>query len=109
MADVTARERARAAMAARAARKVEQERLIQAATKSYYDAQDAADQARDQIVQADADRARSVVELATLGEPNSSIAELCGITEKEVRALRKAARSLPAPVEPADPADSRVS
>lgn len=108
MADVTARERARAAMAARAAKKAEQERLIQAATQSYYDAHAAADHAREQITQTDADRALAVAELATLGEPNSSIAELCGIDEKEVRALRKTARSLPVP-EQADATSSPVS
>ena len=109
MANISARERARAAMAARATKKAEQERLIQVATQSYYDAQDAADQARDQIVRADADRARSVAELATLGEPNSCIAELCGIDEKEVRALRKTARSLTASADPADTSESGVA
>ena len=109
MANISARERARAAMAARATKKAEQERFIQAATQSYYDAHAVADHAREQITQADADRARAVAELATLGEPNSSIAELCGIDEKEVRALRKTARSLTAPVDPTDAADSHAA
>ena len=108
MANISARERARAAMAARATKKAEQERLIQTATQSYYDANAVADHAREQITQADTDRVRAVAELATLGEPNSSIAELCGIDEKEVRALRKSARSLPV-ADQAATASERVS
>lgn len=92
-AKVRARELAREAKARRDESRITQEKKILEATEAFYVADAEADAAQAAVAAAEADRAAAVDTLMELKEPVDSVATLCGISAREVRALRKAHRS----------------
>lgn len=93
MTKVSARERAREAKARRDAERVARDKEILAAAQSFYEASDAAETARDALEEAESAKAQVIEQLGTLGEQTAAIAQLCSISESEVRALRKRTKS----------------
>lgn len=88
---VAARERARVAKAALDRRRVETDKAIVDATTDFYGAVDAVEEAQALVAAAEAEEVKAVARLAELGQSVSEISSLCGITETEVRALRRRA------------------
>ena len=100
---VSARDRARMAKAQMDAARAEQDRQILAATEAWYTAVDAEQDARAALELAGQDKAAAVAQLTALGQTIDTIASLCGIDAKEVRALRKVSTSEASAPEDADP------
>ena len=96
-AKVRARELAREAKARRDESRIAQEKQILEAAEAFYVADAEADAAREAVAVAEAGRAAAVDTLMELKEPVDSVATLCAISAREVRALRKAHRSKDAP------------
>lgn len=98
-AKVRAREAARAAKARRDETRLEQEQLVLKATEAYYLASEVAIASRRLVESAEDDRAAAVGRLTELGEPIETVADLCGVSVREVRAALKRFRSTKAETE----------
>ncbi|WP_202567652.1 hypothetical protein [Agreia sp. COWG] len=110
---VTARERARLAIAEGLAEELrEQQRIAterESAATKFYEADDRREALEAELATIDADRGRAVLELDALGLKIDKIATLLSITEAEVRRLRKAATPAAAATAASDPVgDSNV-
>lgn len=101
---VSARERARKAKAILDAARKEQDRQVVEATTAYFEAADAVEAAQRAVAVAEAERAAAVVKLGELDQSVVEVAALCGITETEVRALRKKNATSGSETEEAQPA-----
>ncbi len=92
-AKIRAREAARAAKARRDEARIQQEQCVLKATEAYYLATEEAMASRRAVEAAEDDRAAAVGRLTELGEPIDTVADLCGVTVREVRAALKRFRS----------------
>lgn len=92
-AKIRAREAVRAAKARRDESRIQREQLVLRATESYYLATENAIVSRTAVETAEDDRASAVGKLTELGEPIDAVADLCGVTTREVRAALKRFRS----------------
>ena len=86
---ISARDRARQARIALDKKRAEQMRSVEEATLGFFKAEEAAEAARAQLEDAERDRAVAVQRLGELGVKNAEVADMLGLTEKEVRALAK--------------------
>jgi hypothetical protein len=85
----SARTRAREAHARQLAERRNNDRKVEEAAIAFYEASDRAEQARHDLAAAERDQATSVARLGDLGQNVSEVAALCGITQGDVRTLRK--------------------
>lgn len=88
----SARQRAREAMAKQLARRRQIEDQIEQTVAAFYEAGDRVVKAREALAAAEAEQGAAVAALDALGQRMPDIAELCGITQAEARALRKASQ-----------------
>ena len=86
----SARARAREAHARQLEARRTTDRQVEQATVDYYEAYDLAEEARRTLAEAELAQAASVARLGDLGQSVAEVAALCSLTDKEVRALRKA-------------------
>lgn len=88
---LSARARARQAKAELDAQRAEQDRLIVDATTEFYEGAEALAAAQAAATAAEQMRSTAVARLKELGQTETQIATLCGLTVKEVRDLRRRA------------------
>ena len=90
---ISARDRARQAKARRDAARAERDRQIEKLATDFYRASDEVEACEEALASAQLAKATTVAGLVAIGEQTNEVAELCGITASEVRALVKAAKA----------------
>lgn len=93
--ELTARARARQAKAQLDVQRAEQDRLIVDAATQFYEAAESLAVAQAAAAAAELARTTAVTRLVELGQTDTHIATLCGIGVKQVRELRRGAKSQP--------------
>lgn len=91
---MSARARARQAKAELDAQRAEQDRLIVDKTTEFYEAAEALAAAQAAAAAAEQQRSTAVARLVEIGQTETQIATLCGLTAKEVRDLRRRAAAI---------------
>jgi hypothetical protein len=90
---VAARERARQAKARADAQRQDRERAVQGAQEAFFEGELQRNEALAEADRHETEMARQVRALLELGEPVARVAQLCELTETEVRSLSRRAAS----------------